>query len=33
MNIPDTENRIIDVIRQSNIVESDDMVLKYNGIE
>lgn len=33
MNIPDTENRLIDVIRQSNIVESDDMILKYNGIE
>lgn len=33
MNIPSTENRIIDVIHQSNIVEPDDMVLKYNGIE
>mgnify|MGYP000854052350 FL=1 len=33
MNIPDTENRIIDVIRESSIVGTDDMVLKYNGIE
>lgn len=33
MNIPDIENRLIDVISESSIVESDDMVLKYNGVE
>lgn len=33
MNIPAVENRLIDVINDSNIVEPDDMVLKYNGIE
>ena len=33
MNIPDVENRLIDVINDSKIIESDDMVLKYNGIE
>ncbi len=27
MNMPDTENRIIDVIRESSIVGTDDMVL------
>ncbi len=33
MNIPAVENRLIDVINDSKIIESDDMVLKYNGIE
>ena len=33
MNIPAVENRLIDVISDSNIIESKDMVLKYNGIE
>lgn len=33
MNIPAVDNRLIDVINDSNIVEPDDMVLKYNGIE
>ncbi len=33
MNIPDVENRLIDVIKESKIVEPEDMLLKYNGIE
>ncbi|NLW40008.1 MAG: hypothetical protein GXY96_03655 [Tissierellia bacterium] len=33
MNLPETGNRIVDAILQSNLVEADDMVLKYNGIE
>ncbi|QQY79355.1 hypothetical protein EDD65_11419 [Keratinibaculum paraultunense] len=33
MNIPEVENRLIDVLKDSNIVEPEDMVLKYNGIE
>lgn len=33
MNIPSVENRLIDVINDSNIIKPDDMVLKYNGIE
>lgn len=33
MNVPSVENRIIDVLKNSNIVGSSDMVLKYNGVE
>ncbi len=33
MNIPSVENRLIDVIKDSSIIGTDDMVLKYNGIE
>ena len=33
MNIPDTGSRIVDTILQSKLVEAEDMVLKYNGIE
>ena len=33
MNIPSVENRLIDVINNSNIIKPEDMVLKYNGIE
>lgn len=33
MNIPTVENRLMDVLNGSNIVEPEDMVLKYNGIE
>lgn len=33
MNIPDVENRLIDVINDSNIIKLEDMILKYNGIE
>lgn len=33
MNIPSVENRLIDVINDSNIIKTEDMVLKYNGIE
>ncbi|NLV77196.1 MAG: hypothetical protein GX023_09630 [Tissierellia bacterium] len=33
MNIPTVENRLMDVINDSNMVKPEDMVLKYNGIE
>ena len=33
MEIPSIENKLIDIINASNIVEPEDMVLKYNGIE
>lgn len=33
MNVPSVENRLIDVINDSNIIKPEDMVLKYNGIE
>ncbi len=33
MEVPSIENKLIDIINESNIIEPDDMVLKYNGIE
>lgn len=33
MNIPKIENKILDVLHNSGIVETKDLVLKYNGIE
>lgn len=33
MNITTIENKIIDILKKSGIIESDDLVLKYNGIE
>lgn len=33
MNIPTLENKLIDIINESDIIGPDDMVLKYNGIE
>lgn len=33
MNISSVESKLIDVINNSKLVDSDDMVLKYNGIE
>ena len=33
MDIPSIENKLIDTINESGIIEPEDMVLKYNGIE
>ncbi|NMB06879.1 MAG: hypothetical protein GX981_00655 [Tissierellia bacterium] len=33
MDVPSIENKLIDTINESNMIEPDDMVLKYNGIE
>ncbi|MBU5311852.1 hypothetical protein KQI38_07405 [Tissierella carlieri] len=33
MNIPTIENKIIDILRKSELVGLSDIVLKYNGIE
>lgn len=33
MEIPSIENKLVDIINKSNLVEPDDMILKYNGIE
>lgn len=33
MSFSSVENRLIDVINHSELVHSDDMLLKYNGIE
>jgi hypothetical protein len=33
MNITSIENKIIDILNKSDIIESSDLVLKYNGIE
>ncbi len=33
MNITSIENKIIDILINNEIVESNDLVLKYNGIE
>ena len=33
MDKPSVENKLIDVINDSNIIKQNDMVLKYNGIE
>lgn len=33
MKNPDTENKLIDVLHNSNLIEAQDLVLKYNGIE
>lgn len=33
MNIPVIENKLIDIINESNIIKPEEMVLKYNGIE
>lgn len=33
MNIPTIESKIIDILKKSKLVELNDIVLKYNGIE
>ena len=33
MDVPAVENKLIDTINDSGIIEPNDMVLKYNGIE
>lgn len=33
MKKPSAENRLIDVINESGVVECEDIVLKYNGVE
>lgn len=33
MNSPYTENKLIDSLKKSNIVEKNDIVYKYNGVE
>ncbi len=33
MNIPSKESKLIDVLNNSNLVDKDDIVYKYNGIE
>lgn len=33
MNAPEVSNRLIDLLHECNIVDSNDIVLKYNGIE
>ena len=33
MNISSIENKVIDILRSSGIIELKDIVLKYNGIE
>lgn len=33
MKNPYTENRLIDVLHNSHIIEAQDFVLKYNGVE
>lgn len=33
MNLSSTENKLIDILNNLNIMESNDLVLKYNGIE
>lgn len=33
MNISAIENKIIDLLKKSGLIESDDLLLKYNGVE
>ncbi len=33
MDVPSIDNKLVDIINESNIIKPDDMVLKYNGIE
>lgn len=33
MNLPAVENKLIDVINNSGLVTSEDIILKYNGVE
>lgn len=33
MNVPSKESQLIDVLNNSNLVDKDDIVYKYNGIE
>lgn len=33
MNLHTTENKLMDILNKSGLVEPDDIVLKYNGIE
>lgn len=33
MNITSIENKIIDILNNNDIIESNELVLKYNGIE
>lgn len=33
MNITSVENKIIDILINSKFIESNDLILKYNGIE
>ncbi|NLX61687.1 MAG: hypothetical protein GXZ06_04090 [Tissierellia bacterium] len=33
MKNPETEDRLIDVLHNSNLIEPQDLVLKYNGVE
>jgi len=33
MDNPETKNRLIDLLHNNNIVEDDELILKYNGIE
>ena len=33
MNVPSIENKLIDVLNKSGIVQQSDIVLKYNGVE
>ena len=33
MNVPIIENKLIDTINESDFIDPNDMVLKYNGIE
>lgn len=33
MDDPETENKLIDVLHSCNLIEPNDLVLKYNGVE
>ena len=33
MNVPSIENKLIDVLNKSGVVQQSDIVLKYNGVE
>lgn len=33
MNLPEIENKIIDILHRSGLIGINDIVLKYNGIE
>lgn len=33
MDVPEVENRLIDVLHSCDMIEPSDLVLKYNGIE
>ncbi len=33
MNMSSIENKIIDILKKSELIESDDLLIKYNGIE